>query len=134
MGEVVIVGAFIHDDANRVFLMKSPKWEGYGIPGGKPKTDESEEIALRREVREELGIEISDLVKAEEIRLSPTKKIDGKTAFTVKPYFAYALTTDITPNAEVGEHGWYTLDEALKLDLLEPIRKTVKTYSRITTE
>ena len=129
MNKVVIVGALIHDDYNRVFLMTSPKWKGYGLPGGKPNKGETEEETLRREVREEIGIELTDLVKAEEIVLPPTDKIDGSTTFVVKPYFAKALTTEIKTNNEVSNYGWYNIKEALKLPLLGPIRKTVEAYS-----
>ncbi|HLC52243.1 MAG TPA: NUDIX domain-containing protein [Candidatus Nanoarchaeia archaeon] len=129
MGDVVIIGALIHDDFNRLFLMTSPKWKGYGLPGGKPNPNEYEEDTVRREVREEIGIELTDLVKAEEIILPPTDQIDRTTTFIVKPYFAKALTTRITRNNEVGKWGWYTVKEALQLPLLDPIRKTVEAYS-----
>ncbi|MBU1111382.1 MAG: NUDIX domain-containing protein [archaeon] len=131
MGEVIIVGALIYDNSNRLFLMTSPKWDGYGLPGGKPKQNESEEDTVRREVREEIGIELTDLVKAEEIVLPPTDKIDGATTFIVKPYFAKALTIEIRTNNEVAKYGWYTVEEALQLSLLSPIRKTVEAYSRL---
>ena len=131
MGNIVIVGALIHDDSNRIFLMTSTKWKGYGLPGGKPNPDESEEETVRREVREELGIELTDLVKAKEITLPPTDKIDGSTTFIVKPYFARALTTNIRINNEVSRYGWYSFEEALKLPLLEPIRKTVEAYGQL---
>src|SRR3989344_6158882 len=126
MKEIVIVGALIRNYENKLFLMTSSKWKGYGLPGGKPQLDESEEETLRREVKEEIGIELTDLVKAEEIVLPPTDKIDGSTTFVVKPYFAKALTTEIKTNNEVSNYGWYNIKEALKLPLLGPIRKTVE--------
>jgi len=129
MPEVTIICALIYDDSNKVFLMTSPKWKGYGLPGGKPNPDEAEITTLRREVNEEIGIEITNLVKAKEIILPPTDKIDSETTFIVKPYFAKALSTEIKrTNEEVGEHGWFTVEEALKLPLLGPIRKTVESY------
>jgi|SRR3989344_25534 len=131
MKEIVIVGALIRNYENKLFLMTSSKWKGYGLPGGKPQLDESEEETLRREVKEEIGIELTDLVKAEEIILPPTDRIDGATTFIVKPYYALALSMEIKPNKEVGEYRWYTIEEALRLPLLGPIRKTVEAYSRI---
>lgn len=131
MKEVVIIGALIRNYENKLFLMTSSKWKGYGLPGGKPKLNETEEETLRREVREEIGIEITDLVKAAEIILPPTDKIDGATTFIVKPYYARAVSIEIKPNKEVGEYGWYNLEDALKLELLGPIRKTVEAYGRI---
>ena len=57
------VGAVLYDSQNRIFLMQSPKWKGYIVPGGEIKEDEGEEAALKREIKEELGIEISDIVR-----------------------------------------------------------------------
>src|SRR3989344_3959970 len=108
MKEIVIVGALIRNYENKLFLMTSSKWKGYGLPGGKPQ-----------------------LVKSEEIILPPTDRIDGATTFIVKPYYALALSMEIKPNKEVGEYRWYTIEEALRLPLLGPIRKTVEAYSRI---
>lgn len=127
MEETVIV-ALICNDSNKLFFMTSHKWKGYGLPGGKPKMWETEEEALRREVKEEIGIELTDLIKAQEIVLPPTSRIDSKTTFVVKPYYTRALTTTISPNGEVGEYGWYSIEEALQLPLLGPIRKTVEAY------
>ena len=55
------VGAVIYNNENKIFLMTSPKWKGYIIPGGGIEGNESEEEALHREIKEELGIEISKI-------------------------------------------------------------------------
>ena len=132
MGETTILCALIYDEYYKVFLMTSDKWKGYGLPGGKPQENETEEETLHREVKEETGIDITDLMKAKEIIQPPTDDIDGETTFIVKPYFARALSTEIDPNSEVGEgSGWFTLREARELPLLGPIRKTLESYIRI---
>lgn len=51
--------------------MSSPKWNGYVVPGGKIEDGEAEEDALRREIREELGIEITDLHRVGEYKKPP---------------------------------------------------------------
>lgn len=130
MKEVVIICGLIYDNSNKIFLITSYKWKGYGLPGGKQNPGESEESTLKREIKEELGIEITDLVKSEEIISPPTKNIDNITTFIVKPYFAKAVTTNINPNEEVENYGWYSIDKALKLELLEPIRKTIELYKQ----
>ena len=60
---VLVAAAVIIDDQNRVLLAQRPAgkamaglWE---FPGGKVEADELPEIALVRELREELGIETS---------------------------------------------------------------------------
>ena len=123
--------ALIHDAANRVLLITSDKWKGYGLPGGKPEyASEPEVETVKREVLGETGLEISDIVKAEEIVLPPTSQIDGSTTFIVKTYFARADNTTVILNEEVKSWGLFSLDDALLLPLLPPIRKTVEAYIR----
>ena len=50
--------------------MTSPKWKGYIIPGGEVQEGESEDQAFHREIMEESGIKISDLVRVVFNRLS----------------------------------------------------------------
>lgn len=123
------VGAVLYDDQNRIFLMTSPKWKGYVIPGGEIENGEDEETALRREIKEELGIEISDLVKAGEKHKKASSDFkDANLNFHFVDYFARALQTEITPNEEVSEYGWYFLDEVLKLPLLDSTRELVNRF------
>src|SRR5438067_10836131 len=56
----VTVGAFIFDDQNRILLLEHvfrPD-SAWGIPGGFIGADEGPEMAVRRELREEVGIEL----------------------------------------------------------------------------
>ena len=123
------IGAVLYNDQNRIFLMTSPKWKGYVIPGGEIKDGETEEVALRREMREELGIEISDLVRVgEKKKLASSDFRDPTLNFYFIDYFARALQTEITPNDEISEYGWYFLDEALKLPLLDSTRELVNKF------
>lgn len=56
-----VVGALIFNEKSQVFLMKSPKWGGlYIIPGGHIELGETRLEALKREVKEETGMEIYD--------------------------------------------------------------------------
>jgi 8-oxo-dGTP diphosphatase len=59
----VTAGAIISDDAGRVLLLhhRFRPGSGWGIPGGFIKRGEQPAEALRRELREEVGLEIEDL-------------------------------------------------------------------------
>ena len=47
---------------NRVLLVRTTKWRGaWGVPGGKVEWGETLEQATVRELREETGLEITDL-------------------------------------------------------------------------
>jgi ADP-ribose pyrophosphatase YjhB (NUDIX family) len=58
----VTAGACVLDDAGRVLLLKHAfrTGSGWGLPGGFIEQGEQPEEALRRELREEVGLEIRD--------------------------------------------------------------------------
>ena len=56
---LVVTGAFIFNDKEELFLMKSPQWnDKYICPGGKIEIGESIEKATKREIKEETNIDI----------------------------------------------------------------------------
>ncbi len=59
----VTAGAVIVDDAGRVLLLKHVlrRGSGWGIPGGFLEKREQPEEAIRRELREEVGIELASV-------------------------------------------------------------------------
>ena len=52
------VGVIIYNNKDEIFLMSSPKWKKWLIPGGRIEEGETEEEALRREIKEEMNIEL----------------------------------------------------------------------------
>lgn len=63
----VTAGAVITDDAGRILLLQHryrpgfQKGGGWGIPGGFIQTGEQPEAAIRRELREEIGLELESV-------------------------------------------------------------------------
>lgn len=127
------VGALIYDNENRVFLHTSPKWgDGrlYIIPGGKIQKSETPKVALRREIREELGIELTDIIEVGRKKVINTKFYDKNAVFNFIDYFAKASSTIITPNHEILEYGWFILNDALKLKTPDSIRDLLIIYAK----
>jgi phosphoglycolate phosphatase-like HAD superfamily hydrolase/ADP-ribose pyrophosphatase YjhB (NUDIX family) len=59
---IVTVGGLIFDPDNKVLMVRTHKWSNlWGIPGGKIKWGEACEDALRRELKEETNLDISDI-------------------------------------------------------------------------
>ena len=56
------VGALIFNLSGKIFLMKSHKWKDkYVIPGGHIELGEKVKDALKREVKEETGLDIYEI-------------------------------------------------------------------------
>lgn len=125
----ICVGPILYNDENKIFLMESPKWNAWIVPGGKVEDGETEVEALKREIKEELGIEITDIVKVGEKIKEPSGDFkDKETRFIFKDFFCLACSTDIIPNEEISNHGWFSIDEALDLNLLDTTRKFVEQF------
>ena len=123
------VGAIIYNENNKIFLMKHYKWNGWVVPGGKQEKNETEIEALKREIKEEMGINITNIIKVgEKIKQPSSDYKDHNLKFYFLDYFAKAKSTNIIPNKEVIEYGWFTINEALKLNLLDTTRIFIKQF------
>jgi phosphoglycolate phosphatase-like HAD superfamily hydrolase/ADP-ribose pyrophosphatase YjhB (NUDIX family) len=120
---VPTVGALIFDPAGNVLMIQTHKWsDKWGIPGGKIKANETSEDALRREIREETGLELND-VRFELVQdcIEPPE-FYRKAHFILLNYTATATSRDVVLNDEAEVHRWVSLDEAAQMDLNAPTR------------
>ncbi len=111
-------GALIQDPEGRILLLKSHKFKDrYTIPGGHIELGETAEEALRREIREETGLEIYDV----EFLLYQDFVFDD--SFWKKKHFIFldfACRTDCTEvelNEEAQDYIWSTPEDALTLPI-----------------
>ncbi len=131
MKEKKCVGAVIYKD-KKIFLMSSPKWKAWVIPGGKIEDNESGEEALKREIKEELGIEIFDIERVgEKIKLPSKDFIDKEIKFIFIDFFAKASSNIIKPNKEISEYGWFEIEEALNLPLIDSTRQLIEQFKEV---
>lgn len=120
---IVCVGALVWgpdsaDGVRRVLIVRTSKWRGlWGVPGGKVAWGETLVAAVKREFREETGLDLADILYAQtqEAVLSP--EFHKPTHMLLVDFFANAGQRDILPNEEIEAWAWVTLHEALKYPL-----------------
>lgn len=121
---IATVGALIFNDAHRVLLVRTHKWSDlWGIPGGKIKGGEPSVDALRREVKEETNLDITDIEFVLVQDCIHSKEFYRDAHFILMNYTCQTVgAIDVRLNEEAREYRWMTLDEALRMPINQPTR------------
>ncbi len=119
------VGALIFNDAEEVLMIRTHKWSDlWGIPGGKIKWGETSEDALRREIKEETNLEISDIEFVIVQDCIHSKEFYRDAHFILLNYTCHCpLGSEVRLNEEAREFRWVTMDAAQKMPINQPTRK-----------
>ena len=104
---LVSVAALVTNEKNEILLVNSP-WRGWEYPGGLIEPGESFEAALKREVREEAGVEI-EITGFVGICKNVERNIVN-IDFTAR-YTGGELTT----SEESTEVGWFSVEKAFEI-------------------
>jgi len=120
---LAVAGAFIFNDKDELFLMKSPKWnDRYVCPGGKIEIGESVENAVKREVKEETNIDVKDvelLGVLEGINLRKSYSGKQKHLIFLNNKAKVKKIKKIILNDEGTDYKWLSISEWLSRDDLE---------------
>jgi nucleoside triphosphatase len=107
------VAALIAGPSGRVLIVRTHKWSGlWGVPGGKVDYGETLEKALKREMLEEVGLEIRDPVFAFASELIEDLKFHRPNHFISLEYVAFSDHENVVFNEEIAEFAWVTLEDA----------------------
>ena len=126
------VGAFIVNRLGEVLLVRSPKWSGelYSIPGGHVEHGETVFQAVRREAREEVGLEVKPvkLYMIQEV-INPLEFHQGNRHFIFFDILCKPLTTEVKIDGEeITDYLWAKPRQALRLRLERYTRNLLKAY------
>ncbi|HXZ98016.1 MAG TPA: NUDIX domain-containing protein [Candidatus Acidoferrum sp.] len=126
------VGALIVNRKREILLVRSYKWgTKYTVPGGHIELGERSETAVKREVKEEVGL------NAEPVRLLLVQEAIYPANYIKHEHYVfldYLCLTDSSDvkldGKEIQEYIWKTPSDALQLDLESFTRNLVEAYMR----
>jgi len=123
------VGALIFNPEGKVLLIKSHKWgDRYVIPGGHIELGEKIEDALRREIREETGLDIYDVEFFLLQEFIFDKTFHKKRHFLFLDHICKTTSTQVSLDQEGQEYVWNNPDEALNLQVEPYTRRIIEEY------
>jgi phosphoglycolate phosphatase len=125
------VGALIFNGAGHVLMIRTHKWSNlWGIPGGKIKWGEPAVDALRREIKEETGLDVTGIEFVLVQDCIHSKEFYRDAHFVLLNYTCRCAGQPVvTLNDEARESRWITIAEALKMPLNIPTRILLEAVS-----
>lgn len=122
---IVIAAAIITNENNEMLLVRKQNSLFFMQAGGKLEKNETPQMALLRELQEELQLTIlSDQLNYLGKYCAPAA---NEKNYQIEAYlFSLKITGKILlPNAELAEVGWYSVEQAEKLSLAPLTKNTI---------
>ncbi|HEX7039314.1 MAG TPA: NUDIX hydrolase [Trueperaceae bacterium] len=132
--EFVVAAAILLDAQGRVLLVGND-WQGHGrvrytLPGGVVERGESTLDALRREVLEETGLEITGVEHlAYAVHVEDRRRNDRAVSFAFKARYS-GLLNPRDPDGFIVEARFFPLEEVRARVPIPPLRDPLVTYLR----
>ena len=124
------VGGLISHKSGEILLVKSFKWKDlWTVPGGHIEVGETAENAVKREINEEVGLDISSarLLLIQEA-IYP-KNFNLHKHFIFLDFLCLSESKDVElDNREIQEYVWMAPEEALKVNLEEFTRNLLNQF------
>lgn len=126
---IVSVGGLIENDEGKILMLRSPD-RGWEIPGGQVEEGESLTDALKREVKEETGVDI-EVGKLKTVHSNITKRVqpDGVTSIGSIVSFGFigkSISGELATSEESLEVAWIDREKVLDLIGKDFMRDRVK--------
>lgn len=124
------VGALIVNNSGEVLIVRSHKWgDKYTVPGGHIELGERAEDAIKREVKEETGVDAEPIELLIVQQAIYPKNFHKHEHYIFMDYVLKAKSPGVQLDGlELQEYVWVKPEDALKLDLEEYTRNFVLRY------
>jgi len=124
-----VVGPIIYNDQGEILLIKNSKFgDLWTIPGGHVELNESAEKALRREIKEELGLELKNIEPIGFGEGINPKFFHKPKHFIYLNYLAELAGGQIKKTEEMTEYLWVDPEKMDNLKITESIRPMIAYY------
>jgi len=130
-GPTVTVGILIFNPKREILLLKSHKWgDRYIFPCGHVELFEKLEDAAKREVKEETGLNITNLELLGPVEFLKSKEFHKKDMHFIGMQFkGKTEETEIKLNEEASEYIWIDPRKSLELDLEWATKLTIEKFA-----
>ncbi len=130
----VAAKALVVNDEGQILILREPvkdnpgsKGGQYGLPGGRMEVEETYEQALKREVKEEAGIDVEILYPIYVGEWSPVIK-DTKCHIVALFSVCKAKSTDVKLSFEHDDYQWIRPEEIERYPTMDMEPKVIKRY------
>jgi nucleoside triphosphatase len=124
-----VVNALIFNSKKEVFLMKSPKWKNkWMLPGGHVNFGETIEQAVKREMKEETGLNVYDIKSTGFHDFIFNKAFKRKSHMIVFSFSCKTKSKKVKVNHEVKEYVWIPFNKISKLKIESYVKIAIKNY------
>jgi 8-oxo-dGTP diphosphatase len=126
-GHVPCVGAVVHDDEHRLLVVRrghAPSAGRWSLPGGRVEAGETDAEAVRREVREETGL---DVLVGRRVGTVERDGPDG-VVYDIRDYACSVTGGRLRPGDDASEVRWVRRRELLTLDTTDGLVDTLDAW------
>ena len=125
----IVIGVLVSNENKEIFLARSHKWKDkWIVPGGHLDFGETLEACAKREVKEETNLDIEDVTLIDVQESVFSEEFYNKRHMIFLDYSAKVVNSDVILNDELQEYGWFSFEDALKLDLNSSTRRFIEKF------